>query len=324
MENILFFKFINLPDQTTIDVIQFEPNGDKCAYVFKSLHFVFTEENFEKTANQFYHAVVNDVSCFKSKLDPWDDMRESIPPNTCFIIAYNTQLKAIQGWCNLFYDIDDKDHPDFKKLSLDKIVTRSIPELPCIGTLLMNIIHDCYMESDISLLYLFSIPSAIEFYKKIQFLTQYRNNPDYTHIFYKLKDKYRGEVPDYVKQVWEDPVNKISPTTKTKINDDSTQKSSCKQVKEKIAKFQIDDEQEHLYDIDSFEDLVQLYQTLYPNTGKRPYSTSSVIQEEVKRQKFQHRDTLTGTRTGTRTNTKRDTLTGTRTNTRTHTHAHTH
>jgi hypothetical protein len=173
--------------------------------------------------NPFYDTIINDHTKLKSKkilaflqklkkqanLDylaynyiyPWDDI-DYFANNYEVIIAYNCATNHIQGWCNIKYNDFKINEKYTYTVCVDKIVSRASPKIKYIGLLLLEFVRDIcisqsyesnyinyyntdqrYIKISIDIMYLYSLTTTINFYKKT-FLTQLNDNNDtLKHVF---------------------------------------------------------------------------------------------------------------------------------------------
>jgi hypothetical protein len=155
---------------------------------------------------------------------PWDDIDISFNyKNKEVIIAYNNDTNHIQGWCNIEYStFSEGDKPtNLYNLKIDKLVSREIPKIKYIGLLLLEFIRDeClnkpllyynnylskYEEVNIVIMYLYSLTTTINYYKKT-FLTQLylynqteQESEIYEHIFISINPIYINKISKKIKK----------------------------------------------------------------------------------------------------------------------------
>ncbi len=152
-----------------------------------------------------------DNICFNT-LHPWNDFVNLQYGHSAVLIAYNTLQNIIESWCNLLYKdfkysgmINDVDNGTYiYYLEIDKLVTRSEPKRKGLGTYMMHHIKN-NMMNNVDILFLYSLPTSINFYRKLVFLTEelYENK----HIFYVINPKsrinYNKEILESLKILWE-------------------------------------------------------------------------------------------------------------------------
>ena len=144
-------------------------------------------------------------------LYPWNDI-DYFRNNYEVIIAYNRANNHIQGWCNLKYNDFKMNDKYTYTVCVDKIVTREYPKIKYIGLLLLEFVRDIciiqsnesnyinyyntdpmyivktkYIKINIDIMYLYSLTTTINFYKKT-FLTQLEgknvsDNKILNHVF---------------------------------------------------------------------------------------------------------------------------------------------
>lgn len=172
--NIKIFRFSYNP---FYDTIQTDLTVSK-----KNKIFAFLEKLKEQA--------IKDKLCYNS-IYPWDDI-EDFTYNKEVIIIYNNDTNHIQGWCNIKYDQYILSDNPIHTLFIDKLVTRTSPKIKYIGVILLQFIREIfnkeiikyygtdmrfpetynkYNEIKVDIIYLYSLTTTIDFYKKT-YLTQ--------------------------------------------------------------------------------------------------------------------------------------------------------
>jgi hypothetical protein len=203
----MFYKIYKITNDDTlndINILRFSYNP------FIDMEFEEYSEDDDKI-NQLLENLKrnaeNDILCY-NHIYPWKDIRISNDiKNKEILIVYNNKTNHIQGWCNFNYStFTSNDNPtNLYTLSIDKLVSRAIPKIKYIGLLLLEFIRDecvekpikyfhdnprikdkynSYEDINIDIMYLYSLTTSINFYKKT-FLTQLQLT-DPTHINYEI------------------------------------------------------------------------------------------------------------------------------------------
>lgn len=171
--------------------------------------------------NKLKEIAENDKKCYKV-IYPWEDIEED-DNNKEIIIAYNIKTNHIQGWCNIKYEkINSTDEKSLYTLHIEKLVSREIPKNPkYIGLLLLEFIKDncfnkeiifkdldedfnsIYVSKKLDIMYLYSLTTSIDFYKRTFFINIIKDisDPDYNllqHVFIYLAEKYQSRYKEFI------------------------------------------------------------------------------------------------------------------------------
>ena len=180
--------------------------------IFRFIYNDNDNDNDRKILNDLKELAKNDKLSYNN-IYPWDDIEISVEyKNREIIIAYNNDTNHIHGWCNIEYStFSDGEKPTYiYTLKIDKLVSREIPKIKYIGLLLLEFVRDeCinksiiyyningeYIEINISIMYLYSLTTSLNYYKKT-FLTQLhlcdqpeRDSQIYQHVFIYINPIY--------------------------------------------------------------------------------------------------------------------------------------
>jgi hypothetical protein len=174
--------------------------------------FTHNKKKIRKIYDMLKQNANEDNLCFNT-LRPWNDYVNLAHGHSVILIVYNTLRNIIEGWCNLLYKdfvyngmINDADNgTSIYYLEIDKLITRSEPKRKGLGTYMMNYIKN-NMMNNVDILFLYSLPTSTNFYRKLVFLTEelYENK----HIFYvinpKSKINYNKDIlEESLKILWE-------------------------------------------------------------------------------------------------------------------------
>ena len=199
----MYYKIYKIPNDElykNINILRFSfnPFYDTNIYNYTSLQskkISLFLQKLKKQANLDYLS----YNC----IYPWNDI-DYFKNNYEIIIAYNCQTNHIQGWCNLKYNDFKMNDKYTYTVCVDKIVTREYPKIKYIGLLLLEFVRDIciiqsnesnyiyyyktnYIKINIDIMYLYSLTTTINFYKKT-FLTQLESinvsdNKILNHVF---------------------------------------------------------------------------------------------------------------------------------------------
>ena len=253
MENIVLFHFYKLKDQYRIDVITSNKN---------KLEYTYNREELWKQLNALRKLADSDDECFHA-LIPWINVTENdLESNKRILVAYNTKLNSIQGWCNFIYEIIKIKHSTIpiNALYVSEINTRTIPKIKGLGSYMLefiinqciknvtftNIDVDLTTSIDVDVIYLFSLKKSQEFYRKTRLFEEYKifngnsvfyriitslDNDDFNK-FDQLKCKWIQEFNNYDRYYDEKELRMEYEFDKDSIKNISTDK--CNNVKEPI------------------------------------------------------------------------------------------
>ena len=219
------------------------------------------------------HAIKDELSY--NCIYPWNDIDLSLDyKNREIIIAYNIDSNHIQGWCNINYSTFSIDNTptNLYYLTIDKLVSREIPKIKYIGLLLLEFIRDecinkpiiyyynnpmlgskfdTYGKIVIDIMYLYSLTTSINYYKKT-FLTQLNiRNEILEHVFIYINQKYIGIITKNIKEY----ISKLNDLHLFECNSILSPKSIMRYERYKSCKKYKDDNKkiELLMDIDNDE-----------------------------------------------------------------------
>jgi hypothetical protein len=204
--NCKIYTITNGGQYTNIKILRFSHNGfeekDMDQVMDEVMDEVIDEDKttISSLLKKLEETAKNEEKCYNS-IYPWKDIYKRSKHNREIIIAYNEETYHIQGWCNII--LDKFQGNPFYTLCVDKLVTRAEPKIKYIGLLLLEFIRDecvnkniiylnknerdreCdkgfykYKSIKINVMYLYSLTTSINFYKKT-FLTQ-MTRQDITH-----------------------------------------------------------------------------------------------------------------------------------------------
>jgi hypothetical protein len=201
------YKIINEPTFINLKILRFIYNND-----------INNDANL-KLLNDLKELAKRD-EIYYNGIDPWNDI-EMEYKNREVIIIYNTTTNNIQGWCNIEYSTfsTDNEPSNLYNLKIDKIVSREESKIKYIGLLLLEFIRDecinkpilyyhnnpcniekfkSYEEINISIMYLYSLTTTINYYKKT-FLTQLYLEDGNEHVFIYINPKYIETITKRIK-----------------------------------------------------------------------------------------------------------------------------
>ena len=197
----MYYKIYKIPNDElykniNILIFSFNPFYDTIIDDYTKLQSIKISEFLKKLKKQanLDHLAYNCIY-------PWEDI-DYFRNNYEVIIAYNRATNHIQGWCNIKYN-DFKINDKYTyTVCVDKIVSRASPKIKYIGLLLIEFVRDIcilqsyesnyinyynndkrYIKISIDIIYLYSLTTTINFYKKT-FLTQLNDNDEILkHVF---------------------------------------------------------------------------------------------------------------------------------------------
>lgn len=180
--------------------------------------YEYTDDEIKQLLNNLQLSANEDIKCY-NHIYPWKDINTSSDSkNKEILIAYNNETNHIQAWCNFSYSTFSINNvpSNLYTLTIDKLVSRASPKIKFIGLLLLEFIRDecikkpikyfhdnpkissfkTYEDINIDIMYLYSLTTSIDFYKKT-FLTQlHLPNPQdinyeiFKHVFIYLLPKH--------------------------------------------------------------------------------------------------------------------------------------
>lgn len=192
----------------------------------KILRFIYNDNDNDNNNNDNIK-LFNDLKelakrdeIYYNGIHPWNDIDIEYR-NREVIIIYNTTTNNIQGWCNIEYNtFSIGDEPsNLYNLKIDKIVSREESKIKYIGLLILEFIRDecinkpilyyhnipyniekfkSYEEINIDIMYLYSLTTTINYYKKT-FLTQLYLEDGNEHVFIYIHPKYIGIITKRIK-----------------------------------------------------------------------------------------------------------------------------
>jgi hypothetical protein len=212
MNNIVFLYFYKSSDKYCVNVVDIGKDKPPQIYTYDS-------ETIERKLHELRKYAEEDAMCFNT-LKAWQDI-VNININYTVLVALHKKKYIIQGWCNLKYSKLTLNGGKANPLSavycleIQKIVTRSAPKIKNLGTVMIQFIKEQCMNKiayesniiNVDILYLYSLPTSIDFYNKFDDFKVFVDKEG-NHTFYYVNNAARPslfankEVMESIEILW--------------------------------------------------------------------------------------------------------------------------